>query len=101
VIRSRSHQAIGGKEEDMVTGIRRTIVSGVVAGFAAVLLVAPASARIPEGAAARPAHHKTGAPSVLAANSVYANGCANGSIPDSRSGGDNNNYEYYGNPCDR
>jgi hypothetical protein len=85
----------------MVTGTRRTILSGVVAGVAAVLLVAPASARIPEGAAGRPAHHKTGVSGVLAANSVYASGCANGSIPDSRSGGDNNNYEYYGNPCGR
>ena len=35
---------------------------------------------------------------VLAANSVYATGCADGSSSDSRVGGDNNNYEHYGNP---
>lgn len=85
----------------MFSGARRTILSGIVAGVAAMLLVAPASARLPEGAAARPTQHKTVVPGVLAANSVYATGCANGSISDSMTGGDNNNYEYYGNPCDR
>ena len=64
-------------------------------------LVAPASARIPEGAAARPTQHKTVVSGVLAANSLYATGCADGSISDSRAGGGNNNYEYYGNPCGR
>ena len=94
-------RAIGEKEEGMVTRAPRTILSVVVAAVAAVLLVAPASARIPEGAVARPTQHKTVVPGVLAANSVYATGCANGSISDSRAGGDNNNYEYYGNPCGR
>ena len=83
----------------MVTRAPRTTLSVIVAAVAAVLLVAPASARIPEGAAARPAHHKMVVSGVLAANSLYATGCADGSISDSRAGGGNNNYEYYRQPA--
>jgi hypothetical protein len=32
-------------------------------------------------------------------NSIYVNGCLNGTIPDRTMGGGNNDYEYYGNTC--
>lgn len=38
---------------------------------------------------------------VLRANlsTAYAPGCQNGTVPDRTMGGDNNNYEYYGDVC--
>jgi hypothetical protein len=35
---------------------------------------------------------------VSALSNIYVIGCKNGTIPGT-TGGDNNNYEYYGNPC--
>jgi hypothetical protein len=60
----------------MVTGIRKAVIAGVLAGFATVLFAAPAGARIPEGATARPSHHRTAMTAAFAANSIYATGCA-------------------------
>ena len=39
--------------------------------------------------------------SILPANlsTLYAQGCQNGTVPDRTMGGDNNNYEYYGDVC--
>jgi hypothetical protein len=38
---------------------------------------------------------------ILRANlsTAYAQGCQNGTVPDRTMGGDNNNYEYYGDVC--
>ena len=81
----------------MLTRAHKAIVVGVVAGLAALLLAGPAAARIPEGG--QTVKHRTAPVSVLAANTVYVNGCKNGTIPDRLTGGDNNNYEYFGAPC--
>ena len=32
-------------------------------------------------------------------STAYAQGCQNGTVPDRTMGGDNNNYEYYGDVC--
>ena len=32
-------------------------------------------------------------------STAYAQGCQNGTVPDRMTGGDNNNYEYYGDVC--
>ena len=32
-------------------------------------------------------------------STAYAQGCQNGTVPDRTTGGDNNNYEYYGDVC--
>ena len=34
-----------------------------------------------------------------ALSTAYAQGCLNGTLPDRTMGGDNNNYEYYGDVC--
>jgi hypothetical protein len=84
---------------EMVTGIRKAVIAGALAAFATALFAAPAGARLPEGATARPSHQRAAATAASTANSIYAAGCANGTIPDNTTGSDNNNYEYYGSPC--
>jgi hypothetical protein len=87
----------------MLTGIRKIIVAGVLAGFAALFVAAPAPAMLPEGGKA--ASHSPRHLSALSArstgfgsNTLYAIGCGNGSIPGT-TGGDNNNYDYFRHPC--
>jgi hypothetical protein len=98
--------AAGGRSEGggkLFTGIHRTIVTGVVAGFATLFLAAPSWAMLPEGGkgGSHSARHLAAVahPVVSATNKIYAIGCADGTIPGT-TGGDNNNYDYYGNPCD-
>ena len=83
----------------MLTTTSRLGVAGMVAGLATLMLAGPAAARIPEGAVAHQAKHRTTLAGVLATNSLYAAGCKNGTISDRVAGRDNNNYEYYGTPC--
>lgn len=81
----------------MLTRAHKAILPGVVAGLSALLLAGPAAARIPEGGQA--SKHRTARVGVLVANAVYVNGCKDGTVPDSVTGGDNNNYDYFGTPC--
>jgi hypothetical protein len=87
----------------MLTGIQKAIVAGMLAGFAALFVAAPASAMLPEGGKAG-SHSPRQLSAVSArsggfgANTLYAIGCANGTIPGT-TGGDNNNYDYFGDPC--
>jgi hypothetical protein len=93
---------VEAKEEEMLTGIRKTIIAGLLAGFAALLIAAPASAMQPEGGKAGSQSRHLSAVSArvggFGANTLYAIGCANGTIP-GPTGGDNNNYDYFGDPC--
>ena len=65
-----------------------------------VVLAAALSAPIASAKRYDPPNTFPAAPSnvVAGANAVYTIGCKNGTIPGT-TGGDNNNYDYYGNPC--
>ena len=86
-----------------------TITSTRIAGLIAVVC---AVAVAPQALASPSAHSKrsTHRVAVVAAvkttgalrpglNAAYVTGCANGTIGDRTMGGDNNNYDYYGDPC--
>jgi len=81
----------------MLTKAQKAILAGVVAGLSALLLAGPAAARIPEGG--QTGKQRAARVGVLMANAVYVTGCKNGTIADRVTGGDNNNYEYFGTPC--
>jgi hypothetical protein len=67
---------------------------------AAVVLAAALTAPVATAKRARQPVVRPAAPptQVLDASSIFAIGCTNGTIPGA-TGGDNNNYDYYGSPC--
>jgi hypothetical protein len=68
-------------------------VAGLI-GLVAALTAPLATARIPE-----PRPDSPSAVPSSATKSVYIDACKNGTMP-GLSGGDNNNYDYYGDPCE-
>jgi hypothetical protein len=84
-----------------------SITSTRIAGLTAVvcaLAVAPQALATPSAHGKKAAHKvvataKTGGTLRAGLTTAYVAGCANGTIPDRTMGGDNNNYDYYGDPC--
>jgi hypothetical protein len=86
-----------------------TITSTRIAGLAAVVcavVVAPQALAAPSTHSKKATSRTTVVASTTSAgtlraglNTAYVAGCANGTIGDRTMGGDNNNYDYYGDPC--
>lgn len=89
-----------------------TISRSKLAGLAAVACVAivtPQALAMPVGHsgktirrvhATQPASSQPSTPTLkVGLNAIYVNGCVSGTIADRTMGGDNNNYDYYGDTC--
>jgi hypothetical protein len=83
--------------------VTSTRIVGLIAVVCAVV-VAPQALATPSTHSKKATHKvvasaKTAGTLRTGLTTAYITGCANGLIGDRTMGGDNNNYDYYGDPC--